>query len=108
MTRVSAERREVMIDLDAHIGAGLRLVSTGHRLKICLISETLHAGVGRHLVDIVRALSARGHEIHLVYSPIRVGPSFLDLIRAQPNVFCHSVWMPHRVCWGDVSALMAI
>ena len=78
------------------------------RLRICMISEPLHAGVGRHLVDAVCALSERGHEIHLLYSPVRLELSFLDEIRRQPNVYCQAVPMPRAIGRRDFAAFRKI
>jgi glycosyltransferase involved in cell wall biosynthesis len=78
------------------------------RLKICFISETVHAGVGRHIVDSILALSQRGHEVHLIYSPIRLEAQFLATIRAQPRVHCHAVPMPRGICSADLLAFWRI
>lgn len=77
-------------------------------LKLCFISETLHAGVGRHLTDIVCALAERGHEIHLLYSPIRLDLQCLTAIRQQPNVRCEAVPMPREIGLRDVAAFARI
>ena len=66
----------------------------GRRLKICFIAETVHAGVGRHIVDAIRGLSERGHEVHLLYSPTRVDSEFLSAIERQRNVHCWAIPMP--------------
>src|SRR5262245_21887596 len=60
-------------------------------LKICVISETVHAGVGRHIVDSISALALRGHEVHLLYSPIRLDTEFLAALEKLPNVRCASI-----------------
>ncbi len=77
-------------------------------LKICFISEPLRAGVGRHLVDLIDALAKRGHEVHLLYSPTRMNPSFLDAIGHAPNVRCEAVPMPHAIGGGDIAAFRRI
>src|SRR5262245_16008739 len=77
-------------------------------LKVCFISETLHAGVGRHIVDAVTGLSDRGHEVHLLYSPIRLDPEFLALLVSLPNVICHAVPMPRAIGWNDIRAFKQI
>lgn len=77
-------------------------------LRICYISETLHAGVGRHLMEIIGQLAARGHEIHLVYSPGRVEERFRSTIMQQPNVHCVEVPMRRAIGYHDVSAFRRI
>lgn len=73
-------------------------------LKICIVSETVHTGVGRHIVDLIGALSRRGHEIHLLYSPIRLDPQFLATIRQQRNVRCEAIEMPRAIGLADIPA----
>lgn len=77
-------------------------------LKICFIAETFHAGVGRHIVDITTGLSERGHEIHLLYSPIRYEQQFLDQLAKLRTVYCKPIPMPRAIGTADLSALAAI
>jgi len=77
-------------------------------LKICFVSEPLHAGVGRYVVDAVSELANRGHEIHLLYSPIRVEPEFLAQLHGLANVHCEAVLMPRAIGAADISAFHAI
>jgi hypothetical protein len=77
------------------------------RLKICFISETLHAGVGRHIVDAILELARRGHEVHLVYSPARADPSFVAVLGGLPRVHCEAVRMPRAIGLDDISAFRA-
>jgi len=78
------------------------------RLKICFISETVHSGVGRHIADSISALAERGHEIHLLYSPIRLDPQFLSAVRNRPNVYCESLPMPREIGWRDLAVFSQI
>jgi glycosyltransferase involved in cell wall biosynthesis len=95
---------------DRTVAPPIRTASQRHRprLKICFISETVHAGVGRHLVDAVSELSRRGHEIHLLYSPTRCEPQFLAALTEQPNVTCTPVVMPREIGLKDQPAFAAI
>jgi glycosyltransferase involved in cell wall biosynthesis len=47
------------------------------RLRILLVLEAAGAGVGRHVVDLVSGLLARGHVVDVIYSPARAEASFL-------------------------------
>ncbi len=91
----------------ADIGRAAARVVAGS-LKVCIITETLHAGVGRHIVDATSVLAARGHEIHIVYSPLRMDPEFLGSLRAQPGVTCHAIEMPHDIGADDLRAFLRI
>jgi glycosyltransferase involved in cell wall biosynthesis len=78
------------------------------RLKMCFISETLHAGVGRHVADAISELSHRGHEVHLIYSPIRADPFFVATLGDLPKVHCEAVRIPRAIGLDDISAFRAI
>ncbi len=41
------------------------------KMKILLIVEASHAGVGKHVLDLTEGLLRSGHVVHLVYSPVR-------------------------------------
>lgn len=78
------------------------------RLRICLILEPLHAGVGRHTVDLAIALADRGHEIHVVYSPVRLDPDFLRALMAYPSIRCHAVEMMPGLSLKDIRAFWQV
>jgi glycosyltransferase involved in cell wall biosynthesis len=85
--------------------SGQRSVRT---LRLCFIAETVHAGVGRHVLDTITALSDRGHEIHLIYSPLRTDADFLAVIRRKPNVQCFAVTMPRAIGLADIGAFNTV
>src|SRR5262249_23712015 len=78
------------------------------KLKLCFIAETVHAGVGRHVLDMITALSERGHEIHLIYSPTRTDAKFLTAIQRKANVHTFAVAMPRALGPADISAFKKI
>jgi glycosyltransferase involved in cell wall biosynthesis len=51
-----------------------------NRLKVIQVVEATFAGVGRHVTDLCAALVARGHEVHLAYSPVRMEKRFASAI----------------------------
>lgn len=77
-------------------------------LKICFILEPLHAGVGRHVVDAACGLAQRGHEIHVLYSPVRLEPSFLADLSQQPRIRCHAIRMMPGLSAGDIMAFWKV
>src|SRR5262245_21562262 len=81
---------------------------TADRLRICFISETLHSGVGRHIADTICALSERGHEIHLLYSPLRLETHFLAAIADRTRAHCEAIPIPRSVGTRDISAFARI
>jgi glycosyltransferase involved in cell wall biosynthesis len=77
-------------------------------LKICFVLEPLHAGVGRHVVDVARDLADRGHEIHILYSPVRLEPQFLADLTRHPRIRCHAIKMMPGLCAGDALAFWRV
>ncbi len=59
-------------------------------------------------MDAVSTLSERGHEIHLLYSPIRIDPDFLGTLMKRPNVVCRAIPMQRAIGWNDVAAFKSI
>jgi glycosyltransferase involved in cell wall biosynthesis len=80
----------------------------GEGLRLCFIAETFHAGVGRHIADTIPELSRRGHEVHLLYSPIRYEQQFLDRVGHLPGVCCKAIPMPRGIGVADIGAFAAI
>ncbi|HKQ43988.1 MAG TPA: glycosyltransferase [Rhizomicrobium sp.] len=77
-------------------------------LKICFISEPLDAGVGRHVVEAGCELANRGHEVHVLYSPLRLDPHFLATIQRQSSMRCHAIAMPRSIGPADIPAFLRI
>jgi glycosyltransferase involved in cell wall biosynthesis len=88
-----------------------RLVHAGtdtKSLKICLISEPLHAGVGRHVVDQALALAARKHEVHVLYSDRRLDEKLLAALLSHPAIHAHAIPMPRGICPDDITSFRRI
>ena len=77
-------------------------------LRICFIQEPLHAGVGRHTVDAARELAGRGHEIHVLYSPVRLEPQYLADLTAHPRIRCHAIPMRPDLSAKDIAAFWQV
>ena len=76
------------------------------RLKLCLITETLVTGVGRHVTDVATGMATRGHEVHLLHSMARCDDRLLREIKRRPEIRCRALPMrraPHR---SDLRNLM--
>lgn len=64
-------------------------------MKILQLLEAAATGAGRHVVDLTEGLLARGHEVHLLYSPLRCDRVFaagLDHLKTKCNF--HSLPVP--------------
>lgn len=77
-------------------------------MKILHVVEASGGGVGRHVLDLSEGLVARGHDVHLVYSPRREGPFFRRRREALDGVRTHAVSLrraPHPL---DLMALKSV
>ena len=80
---------------------------TGSGMRIAQVVESAGGGTGRHVIDLTGGLARRGHDVTLVYSPLRVEPQFLEgLARTGAEV----VSAPFRRALGvhDLSHLRAL
>lgn len=97
------------IDDGRHLDQAKRGPRAGARaLRICFIQEPLHAGVGRHTVDVALALADRGHEIHVLYSPVRLEPQFLRDLSDHPRIRCHAIRIMPGLDASDVLAFWRV
>jgi glycosyltransferase involved in cell wall biosynthesis len=65
-------------------------------MKLLQLVEAAAAGVGRHVIDLTEGLLARGHEVHVLYSPLRCDSVFdADLSRLKVYPQLHA--MPLRI-----------
>ena len=65
-----------------------------HPLRILQVVEATFAGVGRHVMDLCKALLARGHEVHLAYSPLRMEGRFERSMEELSNLVAYRIEMP--------------
>lgn len=77
-------------------------------LRLCLIAETMMTGVGRHVADIVEAMAARGHEIHLLHSTTRVDERLLARLKRLAGVHLRAFAMRREPHWSDGPTLLAL
>ena len=73
-------------------------------MKILHLLEAAATGAGRHVVDLIEGLLARGHEVHLLYSPVRSDQVFsagLQRLKEKPNFHATCVPIGHYPCAGD-------
>ncbi len=73
-------------------------------MKILKIIETGGGGSGRHILDLTRGLIARGHEVHIVHSPLRAEPVFEQRLMALPGAEIVSIDIRKDVGLHDIEA----
>lgn len=80
--------------------------------KILQIVEASAAGVGRHVIDLTTGLSARGHEVHLVYSLSRMDTRFAAAVEAfaklPGQVRTTALAMRRSPHWSDCAVIRTI
>jgi glycosyltransferase involved in cell wall biosynthesis len=81
-------------------------------VKILLVLEAALGGAGRHVLDLAEGLIAGGHEVHLVWSPLRADRSFrsrLESLNAgTPRLHSQRVAIARAVRVSDVSSYLAL
>ena len=75
----------------------------GEAMRLCQVVEAAAGGTGRHVIELTRGLAARGHELTLVYSPIRVDALFAAGLSTLPARLV-PLAMARGVGWNDVGA----
>jgi glycosyltransferase involved in cell wall biosynthesis len=78
------------------------------QLKVLQVVEASFAGVGRHVVDLCAGLLARGHEVHLVYSPVRMEQHFAARIDALAGLRTRRLWLVRAPGPSDLPAALAL
>ena len=77
-------------------------------LRILQVIEAAFAGTGRHCLDLVGALLARGHEVHIVYSPTRMEQRFARELESLSRARAVTLPMRPGLCPGDLAAIRAV
>ena len=72
-----------------------------------MVVEATAGGTGRHVIDLTRAMSTRGHDVTLIYSPDRADACFRSALTDLP---ARVVEMPmaRAVGWRDVGAAVRL
>jgi glycosyltransferase involved in cell wall biosynthesis len=78
------------------------------RLKLCFIAETVVTGVGRHLADLTKAMTARGHQVHLLHSLARSDQILLAELDGSAGFRRQAFPMRRQPHWSDVPVLIAL
>jgi glycosyltransferase involved in cell wall biosynthesis len=77
-------------------------------LRILLLLENAGAGSGRHVIDLARGLSVRGHDVTLLYSQSRLEDWFERELRASPAVRRATLPMRPGLGPADASTIVAV
>lgn len=78
-------------------------------LRILLATEAAGGGVGRHVVDLALGLLDRGHQVTVVYSPLRAEPEFARRVTALAGrCRLHQLAMKRSPGPHDLPAVLAL
>lgn len=78
------------------------------QMRLLEVLETSGGGSGRHFIDLCRGLTARGHVVHAIYSPLRAEERFIEELRSLELAGVHTVAMTRAPGPSDVNAWRAI
>jgi glycosyltransferase involved in cell wall biosynthesis len=65
-------------------------------------------GVGRHVTDLIKNMTARGHELHLLHSIARCDDAYLKELEELPGFQHRAFPMRRELHWSDVPVLIAL
>lgn len=54
------------------------------KMRICEVIESAAGGSCRHMIDLCTGLAGRGHDVHVIYSPLRADPRYVAELNALP------------------------
>jgi len=72
--------------------------------RVLLVTEPSGGGSGRHVIDLARELTALGHSVSVVYSPVRAEPMFLRELERLSLCAVEAIPMRRAVGPWDVRA----
>lgn len=78
------------------------------QMRLLQVLETGGGGSGRHFLDLCRGLTARGHAVHAIYSPLRAEARFVQELQALGLAGVHAVAMTRAPGPSDLRAWRAI
>lgn len=77
-------------------------------MRVLQITEPLCDGVGRHVTDVASGLHQRGHQVHVIYSPLRCDPLLVQELDSHVGISTMRLAMRRSPHWSDAAALLAI
>ena len=77
-------------------------------MKILLLTECPAHGVGMHVIGLAQMLLQYGHEVHLIYSPIRLDHVFQGGLSKMPIGYAIPLAMQRKMCIQDFQCIKFI
>ena len=82
--------------------------ATPGRLRILQVVEASFAGVGRHVIDLCAALLARGHEVHLAYSAVRIEERFACAVAGLSDLRTFEMRIARAPAPSDIPTILSL
>jgi glycosyltransferase involved in cell wall biosynthesis len=76
--------------------------------RILLVMEATNGGVARHVIDLALSLAGRGHDVHVIYSPLRADYEMLAPLVNDQRISTTEIPIRRNPGFRDMSALLAI
>ncbi len=77
-------------------------------MKQLQLIETCGGGSGRHLLDLVEGLTSLGHEVHVLYSPVRAEKPFIQRLKGICGVAVQEIVMKRSMGFSDIKAFLQV
>lgn len=77
-------------------------------LRILCLIEAAGGGAGKHVAQLCKTLSEQGHNVHLLYSPLREDKLFAEEIAAIAQITCAPLPIPRALSLKDFSAIAKV
>jgi glycosyltransferase involved in cell wall biosynthesis len=80
-------------------------------MKLLELVESAAAGAGRHVIDLSEGLLARGHQVHLAYSPLRCDEVFtreVQRLREGAGLQAFQAPLRREPSTGDIGAMFRL
>jgi glycosyltransferase involved in cell wall biosynthesis len=74
-------------------------------MKLLQVCEPLAAGVGRHVLSLAHGLADRGHDLHVLYSPLRAEATLVEEFETRGAVVVRPIPMKRQPCMSDAGSL---
>ncbi|WP_292291291.1 glycosyltransferase [Marivita sp.] len=78
------------------------------QLRIALITEPSGGGSGRHVLDLALGLAGRGHDVTVIWSPVRAQADFVDKLTNAALIRNVPLEMNRAVGLADAKAYLAL
>ncbi|KUO58027.1 MAG: hypothetical protein APF84_18560 [Gracilibacter sp. BRH_c7a] len=78
------------------------------KMRILLATEAAGGGVGRHILDLADGLSKKGHEVHVIYSPLRMDKKFAQRKEELNNVNFSKLPVKHEMSLADIKMVIQL